>query len=98
MSMPDVERFIEKTNPFNLLKLMSKEVLESLLNGFCHKLGSGGINRRICSSGVVQTRYSVYPAFRNMGIDIVTWLQNGLIDILIPGGDFQLNEWEYSGY
>jgi hypothetical protein len=33
---------------------------------------------------------------RDMGIDIETWLKDGLIDILIPGGDFQLNEWEYS--
>jgi len=32
----------------------------------------------------------------DMGIEIETWLKDGLIDILIPGGDFQLNEWESS--
>jgi hypothetical protein len=33
---------------------------------------------------------------RDMGIDLENWLRSGLVDILIPGGDFQLNEWEYS--
>ncbi|MCG8583552.1 MAG: hypothetical protein MI757_02440, partial [Pirellulales bacterium] len=33
---------------------------------------------------------------RDAGIDLETWLEDGLVDILIPGGDFQLNEWEHS--
>lgn len=31
-----------------------------------------------------------------IGLDLETWLANGWIDLLIPGGYFQLNEWEVS--
>lgn len=31
-----------------------------------------------------------------MGLDIETWLEEGLLDVLIAGGDFRLNSWEYS--
>jgi len=33
---------------------------------------------------------------RDIGLDIETWLSEGLVDILITGGYFQLNPWEYS--
>jgi hypothetical protein len=33
---------------------------------------------------------------KDIGIDLETWLQSGLVDIFIPGGDFRLNEWEAS--
>ncbi|MBM3858126.1 MAG: hypothetical protein FJ395_00580 [Verrucomicrobia bacterium] len=33
---------------------------------------------------------------KDIGIDLETWLKTGLVDIFIPGGDFRLNEWEYS--
>jgi len=31
-----------------------------------------------------------------MGLDVVRWLKEGLVDILIPGGYFRLNPWETS--
>jgi hypothetical protein len=31
-----------------------------------------------------------------MGVDLERWLTEGLLDILVAGGDFQLNPWEYS--
>lgn len=33
---------------------------------------------------------------RDMGLDIQTWAQEGLLDILITSGYFRLNPWEYS--
>lgn len=33
---------------------------------------------------------------KDIGIDLENWLKTGLVDIFIPGGDFRLNEWEYS--
>lgn len=33
---------------------------------------------------------------RQIGIDLETWLQEGLVDLLVPSGYFQLNPWEYS--
>lgn len=33
---------------------------------------------------------------KDISIDLETWMQSGLVDILIPGGDFRLNEWESS--
>ncbi len=33
---------------------------------------------------------------RGMGLDLERWLADGLVDILVAGGDFQLNHWEYS--
>lgn len=33
---------------------------------------------------------------RQIGIDLEKWLQEGLVDLLIPSGYFQLNPWEYS--
>ncbi len=32
---------------------------------------------------------------RGIGLDIETWLSEGLVDILVGTGYFQLNEWEY---
>lgn len=31
-----------------------------------------------------------------IGLDLETWLKQDYLDLLIPGGYFQLNEWEYS--
>lgn len=31
-----------------------------------------------------------------MGLDIETWLEEGLLDVLVAGGDFRLNSWDYS--
>ena len=33
---------------------------------------------------------------KDIGIDLETWLKTDLVDIFIPGGDFRLNEWQYS--
>lgn len=33
---------------------------------------------------------------KGMGLDIESWMAEGLIDFLVAGGDFQLNRWEYS--
>ncbi len=33
---------------------------------------------------------------RQIGIDLEAWLQEGLVDLLVPSGYFQLNPWEYS--
>ncbi|NBY36584.1 MAG: hypothetical protein EBQ59_03900 [Verrucomicrobia bacterium] len=33
---------------------------------------------------------------RETGLDLEQWLSGGLIDLFIPSGYFQLNEWEYS--
>jgi len=33
---------------------------------------------------------------RDMGLDIETWLDEGLLDILIVSGYFRLNQWDYS--
>jgi len=33
---------------------------------------------------------------RGIGLDLETWLGEGLVDLLITGGYFQLNPWEYS--
>ncbi len=33
---------------------------------------------------------------RGMGIDIEQWMDEGLIDMLVAGGDFRLNPWEVS--
>lgn len=36
------------------------------------------------------------PYCHAIGLDLEAWLKAGLIDLLIPGGYFQLNEWESS--
>ena len=33
---------------------------------------------------------------RAVGLDLEKWLKDGLLDLLIPSGYFQLNEWKYS--
>lgn len=33
---------------------------------------------------------------RAIGLDLETWLQRGYLDLFIPGGYFQVNDWEYS--
>ena len=33
---------------------------------------------------------------RGMGLDVEAWMAEGLIDVLVAGGDFRLNRWEYS--
>ena len=33
---------------------------------------------------------------KKMGLDLQTWLKDGLFDLFIPCGYFQLNEWDYS--
>lgn len=33
---------------------------------------------------------------RGMGLDIERWMEEGLVDILVAGGDWRLNPWEYS--
>ena len=33
---------------------------------------------------------------QTIGLDLETWLKQGCFDMLIPGGYFQLNDWEYS--
>ena len=33
---------------------------------------------------------------RAIGLDLENWLANDLLDLWIPGGTFQLNDWEYS--
>ncbi len=33
---------------------------------------------------------------KTIGLDLETWLQQDCLDMLIPGGYFQLNDWDYS--
>jgi len=37
----DVQHFIEKTQPTNILSVVDKDVLQSLLDGYCHALSAG---------------------------------------------------------
>ncbi len=36
------------------------------------------------------------PFCKAIGLDLERWLDEGLIDLLVAGGDFRLNRWEYA--
>ncbi|HHW09777.1 MAG TPA: family 10 glycosylhydrolase [Firmicutes bacterium] len=71
------------------------EMMTELVRRIRHMTEMEGLKRGRPILVAVRVPDSVEYA-RDIGLDIRTWLAEGLVDLLITGGYFNLNPWEYS--